>query len=213
MSKQFRRSQRGRRVLLWAVGAIVGVQLTSSVLLDYCWPQVRFPKLYEQVSRVESFTPAANVIFLGSSRNRMPFVQEWESTRAARELTGDAGVRCCNAAVPAGDLIISERMLRILLDHGARPRYAIIEVCPEGRQSAPRNSCLSMYVGWVLWPWDDVPAYLRDLAVTGNLVRFGGTRIIPLYVYRSEIRAQLGAYAWPWFTPPQANNATVATAA
>ncbi len=188
-------SQRGLAVLLWAVGAFAGVQLASSALLDYCWPQVRFPKLYEQVARIEKFTPPPNVVFLGSSRTGC-LLQEAEATRAVRELTCDPDVQCCNAAVPAGDLIISERVLHILLDRGVRPRYAIIEVCPEGVNQ--RNAWLSMYVGWVLC-WDDVPAYFKDLAVTGNLVRFAGTRIVPLYVYRDQIRQQLGAHACAWF--------------
>jgi hypothetical protein len=209
MSTQSPRPQRGLTVLLWAFAAFAGVQLASSALLDYLWPQVRFPKLYEQVSRIDSFTPPASVVFLGSSRTGC-LIHEVEATRAVRELTGDPAVQCYNAAVPAGDLIVSERVLRVLIARGARPRYAVVEVCPEGVNQ--RNAWLSMYVGWVLC-WDDVPAYFKDLALTGNLVRFAGTRIIPLHVYRDQIRQQLAAraYAW-WESGPPATNAVAPTA-
>ena len=54
-----------------------------------------------------------------------------------------------------------------------------------------------MYACWVL-RWGDMPAYLGDLAVTGNLSRYAGTRIMPLFVYRDQIRGQVGALACRW---------------
>ena len=129
MSTQSRRPQRGRRVLLWAVSAFIAVQLAASVLLDYAFPQIRFPKFYEQVARAEAFPSPPNIVFLGSSRTEV-VLQEVESTLVIRELTGDPQVRCCNTYVPAGDLIVAERVLLQLLQHGVRPRYAVIEGLP-----------------------------------------------------------------------------------
>ena len=46
------------------------------------------------------------------------------------------------------DPILCERMLQRLLERGARPRFAFIEVAPEGLNE--RTAWLGMYVGWVL---------------------------------------------------------------
>jgi hypothetical protein len=180
---------RGRAVLLWSAGLFAGLQLTAGVLLDYRWPQVRFPRFFEQVGRFETLAKTPSILLLGSSRTGCVF-NEAEATRAVRELTGDPEAECFNAAIPAGDLIVCERLLGRLLDRGARPRCVVIEVCPEGLNHHP--GWLSMYVGWILC-WNDVPGYLKDLAATGNLVRFAGTRFVPLYVYRDQIRRQLAA--------------------
>ena len=202
-----RNHKRGRAVLLWAIALFVGIQLTASGLLDYCWPQVRFPKLHEQVARFDTVAGNVNVVFLGSSRTGC-LIQEVAFNEVAREVSGDSRITGFNAYVPAGDPVLCERMLQRLLEHGAKPRCAVIEVCPEG--VTERTAWLSMYVGWTLC-WDDAPAYMKDLTISGNLMRYAGTRVIPLYVYRDQIRRQTAerAVAWlrgrsvaPAFTPP-----------
>src|SRR5207237_9519156 len=100
------------------------------------------------------------------------------------------------ASIPAGDPVLCERTLQALLKHGAHPRYVVIEVCPEGVTEP--TAWLAAYVGWTLC-WDDAPAYLKDLTVTGNLLRFAGTRVIPLYVYRDQIRRQIGTQVNAWW--------------
>ncbi len=97
-------------------------------------------------------------------------------------------MRCYNGGVAAGDVIICERVLCDLLSRGARPRFLVLEVCPEGVNH--RNGWLSVYTAWFL-RWDDGPAYLKDLIVTHNVSRYAGTRLLPLYVYRNQIRQQL----------------------
>ena len=179
--------KRGRAVLLWGAGLFLGVQLLASGLLDYCWPQIRFPEMYEQVARFDAVAGNVNVVFLGSSRTGC-LIQEPTFNWVARTVTGDSRVTAFNAYVPAGDPILCERTLQRLLEHGAKPRCAIIEVCPEGVNE--HTAWLRMHVGWTLC-WDDVPAYLRDMVVTENLVRYVGTRFLPLYVYREQIRRQL----------------------
>jgi hypothetical protein len=179
---------------LWAAAIFVTAQLAASGLLDYWWPQVRFPTLHQQLARFDATDGAVNIVFLGSSRTGC-LMAEAELNRVTREITGDPQVNCFNAYVPAGDPILCERMLRRLFERPSRPRFVVIEVCPEGLNQ--RTAWLAMYVGWALC-WNDVPAYIKDLAVTGSLVRFCGTRFIPLYVYRDQIRRQLAACTAKW---------------
>lgn len=189
-----RRSQRGRVILLGAGALFVVLQLSSRILFDYCWPQVRFPTFHDQVRRFDALPVPPTILCLGSSRTGC-LLKEAEIGQVVEEFTGDTAAFCFNAQLPNGDLIVSERMLRTLLERGARPRFALIELCPEGVNH--RNGWLVHYVAWML-RWEDIPTYLKDMAVTGNLVRFAGTRIIPLYVYRYQIRLQLGALACDW---------------
>jgi hypothetical protein len=172
----------------------VAIQLAASVVFDYGWPQVRFPFFHEQLCRFDASGRDANILCLGSSRTRC-LLNEAVIEQVLADLTGDTGVHCFNAQVPNGDIIVSERMLRALLHRGARPRFALIELCPEGLNR--RNGWLIHYVVWLL-RWDDVPAYLKDLTVTGNLVRFAGTRFVPTHVYRYQIRQQLWTLARDW---------------
>jgi hypothetical protein len=194
VSNRSRRPPRGRAVLLWAAALFAGVQLAASAAFDYAWPQIRFPMYYEQIDRLDELERPADVVFLGSSRTAC-VVSEGDVAIELREQTGRI-VQCFNAAVPAGDLIICERVLGDLLARGARPRFVVVEVCPEGLNR--RNGWLGMYVAWVL-RWDDLPAYLPDLAVTGNLVRYAGTRFIPLFVYRDQVRRQSAAAVRDWY--------------
>jgi hypothetical protein len=195
---------RGRVVLLWGLGAFVAVQLTASVVYDYACPQVRYPDFYATVNRVDAGGLDADVLCLGSSRTGF-LLNEAQIDPVVRDLTGDAGFHCVNASVPGGDVIVCERLLRILLARGARPRYALIEVSPE--MVSQRNSWVKLYGPWFL-RWDDVPTYTRDLVITQSWPRFAGTRLLPLYYYREQSRrrvaAQLGAWydARPTAAPP-----------
>ncbi len=182
---------RGRRALAWAAGVFAVVQLAASVLFDYGWPQVRYPVFYQQVGRLDAFAEPPAIVFFGSSRTGSA-VKEPEIDAVLADLTGERRARCFNAYFGYGDLIVADRALDDLLRRGARPRFAVIEVCPELLNH--RNAWLTYYAQWFLG-WSDVPAYLRELAVTNNLARFAGTRAIPLYVFRYQIRRQLAAVA------------------
>jgi hypothetical protein len=206
--KQPHQAPRGRAVLLTALGVFALVQLTASVLFDYCWPHLRFPLYEEQVYRIDKYTPKPDVIFLGSSRTAC-IMDETEINHVVHDVTGDAAVRCYNAGVAAGDVIVCERVLYDLLSRGARPHYVVLEVCPEGVNH--RNGWLSVYTAWFL-RWDDGPTFLKDLIVTQSVSRYAGTRLIPLYVYRDQIRQHVGTWAHDWFAgqPPTATAAAPA---
>ncbi len=183
------RPQRGRAVLRWALAAFVAAQLTAGLLYDYAWPQVRYPDFYATVNRVDADGLDADILCLGSSRTGS-CLSEMEIDPVVRDLTGDAGFHCFNASVPGADPIVCERLLRILLEHGVQPRFALIEVSPE--TVTQRHSWVKLYGPWML-RWDDVPTYFRDLVVTYSLTRFAGTRLLPLYYYRDQSRQRLAA--------------------
>jgi hypothetical protein len=177
-------------VLLTALSAFALVQLTASILFDYCWPHLRFPLYAESVYRIDTFAPKPDIIFLGSSRTAC-IAQETTLNEVLRDVTGDSDVCCYNGGVAAGDVIVCERVLRDLRNRGARPRFLVLEVCPEGVNH--RNGWLSVYAAWFL-RWDDGPWFLKDLIVTHNVSRYAGTRFMPLYVYRNQVRKRLGAW-------------------
>src|SRR5438067_11624861 len=100
MRQRAKRGPRGRAVLLTALAVFVVGQLTASVLLDYRWPQLRFPAYHAQLARLDALRPAPNVVLLGSSRSACA-LDETIVNAVARAETGDARVQCFNASVPA----------------------------------------------------------------------------------------------------------------
>jgi hypothetical protein len=57
-----------------------------------------------------------------------------------------------------------------------------------------------MYVEWFL-RWGEGPEFAYDLAATGGLQRYLGSRVLPLFVYRDQIRRRVGAQALAWLRP------------
>jgi hypothetical protein len=189
-------------VFLWATLAFFATQFTAGIALDYTWPQVRFRKFFDQVARVDSLPTAPTVVCLGSSRFGCG-LDEAEMTLQLRELTGDATAQVFNAACPASDLVVAERMLGHLLDRGVRPQAVVIEVCPEWLNR--RNGWLHLHVARSL-RWDDAPSYLWELAATSNLPRFATTRLVPLYAFRAKIRDAVREAVFGW--DPEAETAS-----
>jgi hypothetical protein len=177
-------------VLLWALGAFVSLQLAASCLFDYGWPSVRFPAFYEQVARYDAESSPPDVICLGSSRVNA-LLREAQVDLAVRAATGDPTFHTFNACVPGGDVIVSERMFRCLIDRGARPRFLLVEVSPETVNH--RAGWLLQYGPWFI-RWHEIPAFFHDMIVTRSLVRFAGSRLLPIYYYREQIRSQLAAW-------------------
>jgi hypothetical protein len=190
-----RRRQRGRSVLLWGLGAFVALQLTASVLLDYVWPQLRFPPFFAQAERAGAFPVAPSIVCLGSSRCGC-LLDEDEISDVVRRLTGDVQAQFFNAAVPAGDLYVNEKLLYELLQRGMRPRYVLIELCPESVHQ--QNAWLTLHVGRQL-RWDELPAYLLEVQRTGNALRLAGTRFLPLFALREQIRDHVASAAQGWY--------------
>jgi hypothetical protein len=181
--------QRGRAVLLWMLGVFVTLQLVASCGFDYAWPCVRFPAFYAQVDRFTAEASPPNVICLGSSRLNS-LLREAQTDRVVRAATGDATFHAFNACVPGGDIIVSERMFRCLIDRGARPRFLLIEISPEIVNQ--RASWLLRYGPWFI-RWHEIPAFVHDMIVTRSLLRFAGSRLLPLYYYRDQVRRRLSA--------------------
>lgn len=190
-----RRGAHGRRTLLWAAGMFVAVQLIAGVLLDYAWPQVRFPELYAQLRRPDRFATRPSCICLGSSRFGC-LLDENEMTYVVRELTGDPQVQFFNGSIPAGDPIVAERLLRELFRRGERPRYVLLEITPEAVNR--RMAWMALHVGRQI-RWGDLPRLAPDVVRSGQALRFVGTRVIPLYVYRDQIRRALAERSLAWY--------------
>jgi hypothetical protein len=171
-------------VLGWAAACFLGLQLASSFLLDYAWPQLRFPYFYRRVEQAAALPVPPAVVCLGSSRTGSTVSAE-EMTRILRDLTGDDTAAAFNASAPAADLVVCERMLGELLRRGVRPRVVVQELCPEMLNH--RNLWLRMHVARSLY-WHDVPAFAGELLRTGNAVRLLGSRLLPLYASRDMIQ-------------------------
>jgi hypothetical protein len=189
-----RRRKRGRTVLLWALGAFVSLQLAASCGFDYAWPSVRFPAFYAQVDRFASEASPPDLVCLGSSRLNS-LLREAQTDRVLRAATGNATFHAFSACVPGGDVIVSERMFRCLIDQGARPRVLLIEISPEIVNQ--RADWLLRYGPWFI-RWHEIPAFFHDMMVTRSLLRFAGSRFLPLYYYRDQARRQLSARLCAW---------------
>jgi hypothetical protein len=190
-------SPRGKQVLVWAAATFVAVQLSASVLFDYCWTQFRFPALHQQIVRFEPIASDVNVVFLGSSRTGY-LLQEDEFNRVARDVTGDDRVKGFNAFVPAGDPLLAQQVFEELLDHGAQPRFVVIELCPEGVNE--RTAWFGLYGAWAI-RWHEVPAHLRELATKGNALGFVRGRLIPISFFRDQIRRRVAGHVMAWMNP------------
>jgi hypothetical protein len=182
-------------VLLWAAALFAGTQIAAGIVFDYVWPQIRYPWFYKQVARYESLPRSPYVLVLGSSRSGCLF-DESAVNQVVCDVSGDDAFVCFNAWTYAGDPVVYERLFNALLDKGPPPRYALIEVNPEG--ICRRNCWLEYYYCWLL-RWDDTPAFLTDLVVTRNFLKFTRSRLVPLYFYRDEIRREVGEWACDWY--------------
>lgn len=186
--------RRGRTAFCWAAGAFVAAQLTASVILDYAWPAARFPYAAEVLGRAGKAGPRPDVVLFGSSR----IAGGLRARDMGQELQATLGLPHAplvfNAAVPAGDLISADHMLKQLLRRGVRPTLAVIEVNPE---------TLNHYNEWFFFHvrrqlrWDDVPAYWRDVFRAGQAHRLLRARFVPLSVHRGNIRRACLAWLDP----------------
>jgi hypothetical protein len=177
-------------VLLCTAAAFAAIQLAAGIALDYGWPEVRFPVFYQSLARLDELPRLPNVVLLGSSRTGH-LLSETEINHVMRDMTGDPNVECYNACVLGGDVVVAERMFRLLLARGVMPRQVLIEVTPE--QVCRRNGWLRQY-HFMLLRWDDVPGYLTELVRTHDLPRFVGMRCLPLFYYRDPLRKEIARH-------------------
>lgn len=180
---------RGKRVLLWTFVLFWVGQLGAGLALDYGWPEVRFPFLFMQADRAAASPRTPTVVCLGSSRFGTN-LDEAEMTRALCDACGDRQARAFNAAVPGGDYLVDDKMLQVLLDRGVRPRFALVEICPEVLNH--RNHWLNLHAKNLL-TWEDLPAYFGELMATGHVRRFVKVRALPTVTYRADLQKALEA--------------------
>jgi hypothetical protein len=175
------REKRSRKVLIWAVVCFVLIQQAGVLLLDYRWPQLRFPMAAQRVAWMTT-CPPADVILFGSSR----FCSIHAPTVEAGLQEAGAGtpVHVFNASVEAGDLVATEYVLMGLMHAGAQPRQIVIEVSPETVTRC--NRWILYHIGRQM-TWKDVPRYLPDIVREGHVMRLLKARLLPFYTYRQNI--------------------------
>lgn len=181
--KSARLQQHSRHVVLGALGVFVLAQLGGGALLDYRWPQLRFPAAYQHFEALEQMQRSPNLLFLGSSRIKH-CLDAGVLTQELRRLTGNDDFEAFGGAIPAGDPIVMEFAFRELTRRGARPELVILEITPEALNR--RNDWINEHVLRQL-RWDDLPHYLGDIARTRNWGRLALSRCVPLFVHRHEL--------------------------
>ena len=176
-------ARRGRRALLWAVAVFALAQFGGGLLLDYVWPELRFPTAHLTFKALQQQPRSPDVMCLGSSRFGAGF-QQGNIQEVLRDDTGDAQVTVFNAAIEAGDLVTADYIMEHALNQGVRPRVVVIEVSPE--TLARRCEWMGQHVLRQL-TWADVPDHLGDVWRSENLVRLLSARLLPLYMHRQQI--------------------------
>lgn len=175
--------RRARRALLWACGVFVIAQVAVGVLLDYGWPELRFPTAAMTLSTLRRCPRSPDIVCLGSSRLGAAFRPD-KVQQPLRQWAADDSLLVFNACVPAGDLITADFMMERILAEGKRPALVIIEVSPE--MLAERNFLLDQHV-LRQFTWGEIPEHFSDICESGGLSRLLRARAIPLYVHRREI--------------------------
>src|SRR5581483_3547900 len=101
-----------------------------------------------------------------------------------REFQESQPVWVFNAAVPAGDPVTMEYVLGQVIQRGARPDWAIVEVSPETLNEY--NEWLGIHVRRQL-RWDHVPSYLVETCWSGQGLRLFSARFFALFLHRQQL--------------------------
>lgn len=179
------RARRSLRVLAWAGAAFVLAQLVGGLLLDYRWPDVRFPLMGRVFVNLKTFERPPEIVFMGSSRFA-GLIRPCVMDPTLRQYTRNAP-RTFNAAVPGGDALVAERMLDRMLREGHRPALLVLEISPEQLNRQP--FFLQMQVIRQM-TWTDLPSYFPDVFLYTSKVRLLFSRLFPLYVHRYQLRKE-----------------------
>jgi hypothetical protein len=189
MTAHLRDRRRGRRVLAVAALVFVVGNFVGGLLLDYRWPDIRFPELGTTFRLLAGMGRSPEVVFLGSSRMAgaaSPHVID----PLLRSYTRLAP-RTFNAAVNAGDSLVDEYVFGRMLERGVRPSVLVVEVSAEHLNR--RCPLLGQQV-IRLMTWPDLPSYLPDAAIYTRMMRLVSSRLTPLYFHRYQIRKRLFGY-------------------
>jgi hypothetical protein len=180
------RSRRGLRVLLWALSIFAFGQLGGGLLLDYCWPELRFPEVGRVLGNLRVQEHMPEVVCMGSSRSEGGF-RSYIIDHLLGQFTRQAP-RTFNAALNGGDAVVANWLLDRMLREGRHPELLVLEVSPEFLSR--RTPLLSQQVLRQM-TWLDLPRYLPDAILFTHPMRLVTSRIMPLYMHRYEIRKQL----------------------
>src|SRR5262249_20759264 len=129
--KRPRHGIRKRGALLWGFAMFAIVQFVSGLLLDYCWPLLRFPEAARRLSIQHTGANAPDILCLGSSRFEGEIVPEEIARLLQRQLHREQPVKVFNGSVAAGEPIAMEFMFDELFKQGARPLTVVLEVNPD----------------------------------------------------------------------------------
>lgn len=179
---------RGRRVVLWTIGLFWIGQFLVGWVLDVGAPWLRFPHLFQQAERALNQERMPTVVCMGSSRFGTGLNEE-EMTRVLQAKTGDPAAQVFNASIPGGDLLVSEVVLKQLLRDGMRPKFVLLEICPEVVNH--RNDWLQLHAVRQ-FTWRELFSYAGELMRTGHIKYYLKSRLAPIATYRNTLKKWLG---------------------
>ena len=195
--------KRTRRVLALTVVSFVAAQLAVGLALDRAPLHVRFHEASAALARVRAAGPTPDVLIFGSSRFRALILPEKVEERL-RERLGERAPRVTSVAFNGGDLVGTDILFARVLEQGARPRIALIEVTPE----------------WVRFPvpflngqllraftWRDVFEWLPEL-LRGTRRTLLCARLFPVYCYRNELLTWTTGRPPPYLAAPPSPSQT-----
>jgi hypothetical protein len=175
--------QWSRRSLLWAALCFCLAHLLAGLLLDYHWPQVRFPEFQLVLDELDSMRPGPDIVFVGSSRFGYGLNRDILESHLRSEL-GDQRLQVLLAMVPAGDCIYADYFVERLLERGRLPRLLVVEVAPE--TVACRNRWLQTHAARQ-FTWLDAPHFFWDACRADQVHRLLQARLLPLVVHRQQM--------------------------
>jgi hypothetical protein len=186
MTPKIRDRRRGRRVLTGTVVLFVVINFAGGLLLDYRWPEVRFPEIGQVFHDLNALGRAPDVVVMGSSRFLGGVRPEFVDPVLAEE-AWDAP-RTFNAAVTGGDPLVHDRLVQGMLQEGRRPGLLLVEVSPE--HFTVHSPLLGQQV-LRLMTWTDLPRYLPEAARYSPVRQLVTSRLLPTYTHRYQIRKRL----------------------
>jgi hypothetical protein len=184
--KRRAKERRGFRILLWVPCLFLMAQVLGGLVLDYVWVRPRYPMKADMFAHLKARKQPPEVLFLGSSRfhgNVNCAVMDAE----LRLHLGEKAPRTFNAALPAGDPTVFERVLDDFLRDGYRPKLVVVEVDPG--TLAGRDNWLYEHALNVL-DWRDVPEASLALCRNHRIIYLVRGRLLPLYLHNRQIRKE-----------------------
>jgi hypothetical protein len=191
------RRRRGLRVLLWLACLFWASQVLGGLVLDYLWARPRYPSQWQMYDRLQARAHAPEIFFFGSSRFEGGINCAVVDAELRRQL-GARAPRAFNAALPAADPTVFERVYQDIMKRGFRPRMLVVEISPE--TVSDRNPWLYQQALTVL-DWRDVSEALAALCANGKIMYLFRGRFLPLYLHRYHIRQQALALVAGLFHP------------